>query len=188
MSSTRALSASKSRGSGKQRHDLEACPRAAGPGARSERISACEAGRARSQFACARVRPGEDRSAEKLVPHGVVSSLAGMETSRSESRTAAAVAAAALTASAALVLGVGDAVGFRSESAEALFDMAWILGWTLLTWATILCGLGVIHVLHRLVSRRGTSWSEAVLVLATAAVIVGVILTYPVSGSGSGTG
>ncbi len=38
-------------------------------------------------------------------------------------------------ASAAVAFGVGDAIGFMSGSAEALFVATWILGWTLLAWA-----------------------------------------------------
>ena len=111
-----------------------------------------------------------------------------METTRSEPQATAAVATAALAGSSALVLGVGDAVGFTSERAETLFTTASILGWTLLVWAAVLGGLSVVQLVRRLASRSGTSRSEVVWIIAGAAIIVGVIATHPVVGTGSGTG
>ncbi|MFD1504786.1 hypothetical protein FE374_11740 [Georgenia yuyongxinii] len=98
------------------------------------------------------------------------------------------VATLALAVSAALVFGVGDAIGFMSASAEALFVVSWILGWALLVWAMILGGLGAVQLVRRLVSRRSPAWSEVLLLVAGAAVIVAVIWTHPPVGSGSGLG
>jgi MFS superfamily sulfate permease-like transporter len=98
------------------------------------------------------------------------------------------VATLALAGSAALVLGVGDAIGYMSASAEALFIATQLLGWTLLAWATILGGLGAIQLLRRLVSRQSPAWPDVLLHVAGAAVIVAVICTHPLWGSGSGLG
>lgn len=111
-----------------------------------------------------------------------------MEATRSRFETTVAVATLALAGSAALVFGVGDAIGFMSASAEALFVAAWILGWTLLAWAMIFGGLGAIQLVRRLVSRRSPAWPEVLLLVAGAAVIVAVICTHPLGGSGSGLG
>lgn len=96
------------------------------------------------------------------------------------------MATLALACSAALVLGVGDAIGFMSATAEALFIAAAILGWTLLAWATILGGLGTIQLVRRFVARRGPTWPEVLLLVAGVAVIGAVILGHPLWGSGSG--
>ena len=100
----------------------------------------------------------------------------------------AAVATLALAGSAAVVLGVGDAIGFRTDGAEAVFVGAWVLGWTLLVWAAILAGVGAVRLVRRLVARRDTAPSEVVLVVAGAALVVGVISAHPLWGSGSGAG
>jgi hypothetical protein len=94
----------------------------------------------------------------------------------------------ALAGSAALVLGAGDAIGFRSAGAEALFVAAWVLGWTLLAWAAVLGGVCALGLARRLVARRGPAWPEVVLVVAGAAVIIAVISAHPLWGSGSGAG
>jgi hypothetical protein len=94
----------------------------------------------------------------------------------------------ALAAGAAVAFGVGDAIGFMSDSAEALFVATWILGWTLLAWAMILAGFGVLRLVRGLVSQRSPSWSELLLLVAGAAVIIAVVWTHPLGGSGSGVG
>ncbi|TRW44610.1 hypothetical protein [Georgenia yuyongxinii] len=111
-----------------------------------------------------------------------------MEATRSRFEMTVGVATLAPAVSAALVFGVGDAIGFMSDSAEALFTVAWILGWALLVWATILGGLGAIQLVRRLVSRRRPAWTEVLLLVAGAAVIVAVTSTNPLVGSGSGLG
>ena len=110
-----------------------------------------------------------------------------MEATRSRPETAVAVAALALAVSAALVLGVADAIGFVSDSAEALFIAAQILGWILLAWATLVGGLGAIQLGRRLVSRQSPALLDVLLIAAGAAVIVAVICAHPLWGSGSGS-
>jgi hypothetical protein len=78
-----------------------------------------------------------------------------VEAARSDALTTGAVATLVLAGSAALVFGVGEAIGFSSAGAEALFVAAWVLGWTLLAWATILGGVCAVGLVRRLVSRRG---------------------------------
>jgi hypothetical protein len=109
-----------------------------------------------------------------------------MEATPSRPETTVAVATLALAGSAALVLGVGDTIGFMSDSAETLFIAAQILGWTLLTWATILGGLGAIQLVRQLVSRQSPALPAVLLLAVGAAVIVTVICTHPLWGSGSG--
>ncbi|WP_369135428.1 hypothetical protein [Modestobacter sp. I12A-02662] len=110
-----------------------------------------------------------------------------MQAARSGS-LAGPVVTLALAGSAALVLGAGDAIGFRSAGAEALLTIAWLLGWTLLAWATVLGGVCAVGLVRRLVAWRGAAWSEVSLVVVGAAVIVAVISTHPLWGSGSGAG
>lgn len=90
--------------------------------------------------------------------------------------------------SAAVVFAVGDAIGFRTDGAEALFVVSWVFGWTLLAWATMLGGLGAGQLVRGFVSRRRPARSEVLLLVAGAAVIVAVVWTHPAWGSGSGVG
>jgi hypothetical protein len=110
-----------------------------------------------------------------------------MEAADSHGR-AAGVAALALASSAALVLGVGDVVGFRGASAEALFVTSWLLGWTLMFWAVIFGGVGAVQLGRQLVSRRLGAWSDVALVVAGFAVVVVVSTIHPLWGSGAGAG
>jgi hypothetical protein len=111
-----------------------------------------------------------------------------MEAIRSRPETTVAVATLVLAGSGAIVLTIGDAVGFLSARAEALFIVAQILGWTLVAWAMILGGLGGMQLVRRLVVRQGPAWRDVLLLFAGAAVIVAVIWTHRLWGSGSGTG
>jgi hypothetical protein len=110
-----------------------------------------------------------------------------VEAARSDALTGP-VATLVLAGSAALLFAVGDAIGFRSAGAEALFVASWLLGWTLLAWATILGGVCAVGLVRRLVSRRGPAWPEVALSVAGAAVVLAVIWTHPLWGSGSGSG
>ncbi|GAA3511569.1 hypothetical protein GCM10022262_39630 [Georgenia daeguensis] len=113
--------------------------------------------------------------------------LAGMEGTRTSPETVVAVATLALAGAAAIVLGVGDTIGFMSDSAETLFIAAQIVGWTLLAWATILGGLGAVQLLRRLVSRNRPALPAVLLLVVGAAVIVAVASTHLLWGSGSGS-
>ena len=113
-----------------------------------------------------------------------------METTRRDSGSTAVAAgvALALAGCSALSFAVGDAVGFVSPSAEAVFTFSWLVGWMLLAWATIVGGAVAIHLIRAVASRRRPARVEIVLIVATAAVIAGVILTHPLAGSGAGVG
>lgn len=113
-----------------------------------------------------------------------------METARRESRSTSVAAgvALALAGCAALTFAVGDAVGFLSPGAEAVATLSWLVGWMLLAWATFVGGAVLVHLVRAVALRRRPALVEVVLVLATAAVIAGVIVTYPPAGSGSGVG
>ena len=110
-----------------------------------------------------------------------------MEETRSP-LTTGAVAALALAGSAALLLGAADAIGFTSESAESLFTLAWLLGWTLLSWAVVVVGFCAAHLVRRLASRRSPARSEVLLLAAGTALVVAVVRAHPLWGSGSGSG
>jgi hypothetical protein len=110
-------------------------------------------------------------------------------TRRNSGSTAfAAGAALALAGCAALLLAVGDAIGFVSPSAEAVFTVMFVVGWVFLAWATIVGGAVLIHLIRVVAVGRRPALIETLLVVATAAVIAGVIFTHPLAGSGSGVG
>lgn len=112
-----------------------------------------------------------------------------METTQPDSPpTGPAAVALALAACAALSFAVGDATGFLTPSAEAVFTLSWMVGWGLLAWATIVAGVASVHLLHGVASRRRLALIDAVLVVATVGVIVVVIRTHPLVGSGAGVG
>ena len=96
--------------------------------------------------------------------------------------------ALALAACAALSFAVGDATGFLTPGAEAAFTLSWMVGWGLLAWATIVAAVVAVHLLRGVASRRGLATIDTVLVGGTVAVIVVVICTHPVVGSGAGVG
>ena len=110
-----------------------------------------------------------------------------MERLQSET-SAIPVAALALAAGAAASFGVGDGVGFLSPDAEALFVLTWLLGWLLLTWATIVAGGYAVWLGLRWRSRRRVSQTEVAILAAALALIVLVMLTHPLWGTGSAVG
>ena len=97
--------------------------------------------------------------------------------------------ALALAGCAALLLAVGDVIGFVSQSNDAVFILLWIVGWVLLAWATIIGGAVLVHLIFRAINfRRRPALIETVLVVAFAVVIAGVIYSHPLVGSGTGAG
>ena len=111
-----------------------------------------------------------------------------MEHAQPRDTIAAPISALALAAGAALLFGVGDAVGFLSDAAEDVFIATWLLGWVLLAWAVIISGGYAVVLGMRLSSKRSVSpWGVAVLSAAVALIAV-VVATHPLWGSGSGTG
>ena len=110
-----------------------------------------------------------------------------MQTRPDDARSTAVAAGVALglAGCAALSLAVGDAIGFVTDRTEAVFALLFMVGWMLLAWATIVGGVVSVHLI-RVSFRRSPALIEIALVVATAAVIAGVILTHPLAGSGSG--
>ena len=97
--------------------------------------------------------------------------------------------ALALAGCAALLLAVGDVIGFVSQSTDAVFTLLWVVGWVLLAWATIIGGAVLVHLILRAITfRRRPALVETVLVVASAVVIAGVIYAHPLVGSGTGVG
>ena len=103
-------------------------------------------------------------------------------------RPLAAGVALALAGCAALLLAVGDAIGFVDPTTEAVFTLSWIVGWMLLAWSTIVGGAVLVYLIYGVASRRRTALSEIVLVVATAAVIATAVWAHPLAGSGTGVG
>lgn len=113
-----------------------------------------------------------------------------MEAKHADTRstTVAAAVGLALALGAALALAVGDAVGFLSPSAEAVFTLSVIAGWALLGWAAIVGGVVAIHLIRAVAARHRPALVQTVLVAATAVIIAGVIWAHPLVGSGGGAG
>lgn len=99
-----------------------------------------------------------------------------------------AVPTLVLAGSAALAFEAGEMIGFIDARAEMLFAAAWILGWTLLAWATILGGFGAVQLVRRLVSHRGAAWPEILLLVVGVTVVVALICRHPLGGTGTGVG
>jgi hypothetical protein len=93
-----------------------------------------------------------------------------------------------LAGCAALSFAVGDAIGFVTRRAEAVSTLSWLVGWVFLAWATIVGGAVAVHVIRAVALRRRPTLVQTVLVVATAAVIVGLIWAHPLFGSGAGVG
>lgn len=106
----------------------------------------------------------------------------------SRSTAVAAGVALALAGCVALSFAVGDAIGFVSPSAEAVFTFSWLVGWMLLAWATFVGGAVSVHLIRAVALRRRPALIEALLVVASATVIAVVIHTYPLAGSRAGVG
>ena len=111
-----------------------------------------------------------------------------MERLQPRATVAVPVSALVLAAGAAVSLGVCRAVGFLSDAAEGVFVVTWLLGWVLLAWAAIVGGGYAVLLGRRWLSRRPVSRSEAALVAASLALIVVVLATHPLWGTGSAVG
>lgn len=111
-----------------------------------------------------------------------------MERLQPQASVAAPVSALALAAGAAVSFGVGDAVGFLRDFAEGVFTIAWLIGWVLLIWAAIVSGTYAAMLVRRWLSRRPVHRWEAALGAASLALVVTVMATHPLWGSGSGAG
>ncbi|MET4637188.1 hypothetical protein [Mycetocola sp. 2940] len=97
-------------------------------------------------------------------------------------------AALALAVGAAASFGIGDVVGFLSDAAEDLFIATWLLGWVLLAWSAMLGGGSAVLLVQRGLSRRPVSLRETALVAASLVLVVLVVASHPLWGSGSGFG
>lgn len=98
------------------------------------------------------------------------------------------VVALALAAGAAASFSVSDALGSVDPGTEQLFVGTWLLGWVLLCWASLVSAASAVPLLRRAVTRQPVSRSGAGLLGATLALIVVLVSTHPLWGSGSGYG
>ncbi|MFU8947491.1 hypothetical protein ACLRGF_12255 [Mycetocola zhadangensis] len=98
------------------------------------------------------------------------------------------ISALVLGACAAVLFGVGNAVGFLTETTEALFIGMFVLGWISLAWAIVLEGTFVVLLGLRSLSRRPVFRSEVVLASVGVVLIAVVLIMNPLWGTGSGSG
>lgn len=110
-----------------------------------------------------------------------------METTR-EARPIAAALVLALAVCAAIALIVGDAIWRGIPDSDSLPTMLMILGWLMLAWAAIVGAFLIVGAVRATARRGRLAPSEAVMLFASAAVVVALLVAYPVFGSGSGSG
>ncbi|MGM1029431.1 MAG: hypothetical protein ACQEWM_06090 [Actinomycetota bacterium] len=113
-----------------------------------------------------------------------------MATTRADPRSSAVASGIAISMAlaAAIAIAVADAMWFGIPTADgAGITLVYVVGWVLLGWAALLGLAIVVHRVRSGVDRRPAP-IELVLLAATAAVIVGVLLTHPLIGSGQGFG
>lgn len=96
-----------------------------------------------------------------------------------------ATAAVALAAGSALTLTVADGIWTRTGAAETAATGLFLLGWTLLVFAVLVCGVCAVAVVGRF---RSTSPLERLLVAAGVGLVAATCWLHPLAGSGSGTG
>lgn len=94
----------------------------------------------------------------------------------------------ALAATAAVLLALGDMIGFRTPVAEAVSTALWIAGWVLLVWAMIVGAVAAVGLVRGAVARRRPALLDTVSVVAVAVVIIGTIAVHPLAGAGSAVG
>lgn len=106
-----------------------------------------------------------------------------------EPRTTMTVPAIALVlaAAAAVCFGIGDAVGFQSDTAEHVFMVTFLVGWSLLLGAAAIGGGAAVSLGFRALSGRPVTRFETLVVAATLVLVVIVMATHPLWGSASGT-
>lgn len=123
-----------------------------------------------------------------LLRYDVLVYVACMERVQTAAKSWVPLLAITLTAGAAVSFGIGDAVGFLSDDAEAVFLVSWLLGWGLLAWSSIVTGFQTVLVGRRFATRRQVSWREGVLTVASLAIMAGVWAAHPLWGTGSAVG
>ncbi|SMH48986.1 hypothetical protein SAMN06295885_3169 [Rathayibacter oskolensis] len=106
---------------------------------------------------------------------------------RVDERTSPAGPAAsfALAAFSAACFGVAGVIGPLNDDAETLYMLSSLLGWAVLVWAVVIGGVHAALLFGRAVSRRPVSLAEAALVAGALALVVVVVTTHPLWGSGS---
>ncbi|MFE1663863.1 hypothetical protein [Microbacterium sp. P02] len=110
-----------------------------------------------------------------------------MQTTSRDTRTTGLVVALVLGLASALTFAVGDVAGALSPDPDALISFTWILGLALLVWATIAFVVVMALIVRDFASRRRPALIEALLVIATLAVIAATLAAHPLFGSGGGT-
>ena len=96
------------------------------------------------------------------------------------------VATLVLAAAGAVLVGIGDlVVGLRTDAADSVFILTGILGWTLIVWAAIMIGIAIVSTVRRLSTRQVVTRLEVALLGAALALIVVLLVTHPLWGSGS---
>jgi hypothetical protein len=88
---------------------------------------------------------------------------------------------------AGICLGVGDVMGFRSDAAESVYICAFLAGWSFLSGAALLGGGTAISLGYRALSQRPVTGLEGVLIALTLVLVMILVTTQPLWGSGSGS-
>jgi len=96
--------------------------------------------------------------------------------------------ALALAVAALISFGVGGAIGFRSESAETVFVLTWLIGWVLVLWAVIVAVGSLVLLIRRRRADPPVSRVELALLGASFALVILTVFLNPLWGSGSGAG
>ncbi|NAZ81964.1 hypothetical protein GTR02_09045 [Kineococcus sp. R8] len=110
-----------------------------------------------------------------------------METTRSAPGEAAgALVALGFAGAAAVLFAVGDAVGFTSERAEAVFTASWVLAVLCLACAVVVAALSVVQLVVRWAGSQRPGLLEALVLVIATGLIGAVALLHPLWGTGSG--
>ncbi|MBC3763210.1 hypothetical protein ACUN7V_07360 [Quadrisphaera oryzae] len=107
---------------------------------------------------------------------------------RADSRPSFGAAAGLLLAGAgSAVLALGRLTVTADGAAEAVGTTAWLLGWTLLTWAAVATAVAAATSARHLLARRGPSALTWVLLVAATALVVATAVASPLVGTGAGS-
>lgn len=121
----------------------------------------------------------------------VAPSIRGVAATRADASSSAVVAgvALAMAAGAAVALAAADVIWLGTSDADGAGAMLLsVVGWTLLVWAALVGVAVVVHLVRSAAAGRRLAPIEIVLLIATAAVVSGVLIVHPLVGSGQGFG
>jgi hypothetical protein len=121
----------------------------------------------------------------------VAPSIRGVAATRADASSSAVIAgvALAMATGAAVALAAADVIWLGTFDADGAGAMLLsVIGWTLLVWAALVGVAVVVHLVRSAAAGRRLAPIEIVLLIATAAVVSGVLIIHPLVGSGQGFG